>query len=92
MILHVHYGVLRNAHLHQMQACTGYVLYGALVDELQKVLLHWHNNWGAWGGGSAPWFSDCHMSQGVGLILWLVLALHGCLMFALLIFICSHSG
>ena len=28
-------------------------------------------------GALPPWFSDCYISQGVGLTLWLVLALHG---------------
>ena len=51
--------------------------------------LHWRKNQGGWGGqlppspslkiwgALPPWFSDCYTSQGVGLTLWLVLALHG---------------
>ena len=48
--------------------------------------MHWRKNQGGWRGNCPPslktrgalppWFSDCYTSQGVGLTLWLVLALH----------------
>ena len=52
----------------------------------QTFAIHWCKNQGGWGGSCPPslktrgalppWFSDCYTSQGVGLTLWLVLALH----------------